>query len=89
MLFRSDISMLIKTMLYFIFEQFKKSNSKSLFKIAKNLRSVERRVGKEWLRLGRSRWSPYHEKKKKQINNKYTVHISYRASSDVNGVVLP
>src|SRR5689334_14859967 len=26
-------------------------------------RSEERRVGKEW----RSRWSPYHEKKKKQV----------------------
>src|SRR3546814_34904 len=26
--------------------------------------SEERRVGKEWVRQGRSRWSPYHKKKK-------------------------
>src|SRR3546814_12833653 len=30
------------------------------------LRSEERRVGKEWVSTGRSRWSPYHTKKKKQ-----------------------
>src|SRR3546814_19961946 len=30
-------------------------------------RSEERRVGKEWVRTGRSRWSPYHEKKKKKL----------------------
>src|SRR3546814_14730109 len=29
-------------------------------------RSEERRVGKECVSTGRSRWSPYHEKKKKQ-----------------------
>src|SRR3546814_18274442 len=29
------------------------------------LRSEERRVGKEWVRTGRSRWTPYHKKKKK------------------------
>src|SRR3546814_15533696 len=29
------------------------------------LRSDERRVGKEWVRTCRSRWSPYHYKKKK------------------------
>src|SRR3546814_19988684 len=28
-------------------------------------RSEERRVGKEWVSTGRSRWSPYHKKKKK------------------------
>src|SRR3546814_19754892 len=33
-------------------------------------RSEERRVGKEWVRSCRSRWSPYHKKKKKKINNK-------------------
>src|SRR3546814_14517381 len=29
-------------------------------------RSAERRVGKECVSTGRSRWSPYHEKKKKR-----------------------
>src|SRR3546814_11393885 len=29
-------------------------------------RSEARRVGKEWARTCRSRWSPYHEKKKKK-----------------------
>src|SRR3546814_14518400 len=28
------------------------------------LRAEERRVGKEWVSTSRSRWSPYHEKKK-------------------------
>src|SRR3546814_13135803 len=38
-------------------------------------RSEERRVGKEWVSTCRSRWSPFHEKKKKvntQQNNKHT-----------------
>src|SRR3546814_11128189 len=30
-------------------------------------RSEDRRVGKEWVRTCRSRWSPYHKKKKKSI----------------------
>src|SRR3546814_14068396 len=30
-------------------------------------RSEERRVGKEWVSTCRSRWSPYHEKKKQNI----------------------
>src|SRR3546814_13141289 len=34
-------------------------------------RSEERRVGKEGVSTGRSRWSPYHYKKKKQY---YTVY---------------
>src|SRR3546814_14848410 len=35
-------------------------------------RSEERRVGKECVSTGRSRWSPYHSKKKKNtINNTY------------------
>src|SRR3546814_14225863 len=33
------------------------------------LRSEERRVGKEWVGTCRSRWSPYHNKKKKQKRN--------------------
>src|SRR3546814_12323424 len=33
-------------------------------------RSDERRVGKECVRTCRSRWSPYHEKKKKKNKNK-------------------
>ena len=32
-------------------------------KVYPNLRSEERRVGKEWLRLSRARWSPFHQKK--------------------------
>src|SRR3546814_12113823 len=31
------------------------------------LRSEERRVGKEWVRTCRARWSPYHEKKHKTV----------------------
>src|SRR3546814_12722684 len=34
------------------------------------LRSEERRVGKECVSTCRSRWSPYHEKKKKKKTNK-------------------
>src|SRR3546814_15092134 len=35
-------------------------------------RSEERRVGKECVRTGRSRWSPYHEKKKEKDKTKRT-----------------
>src|SRR3546814_19465485 len=35
-----------------------------------NLRSEERRVGKECVSTCRSRWSPYHYKKKKKQRNK-------------------
>src|SRR3546814_19082491 len=35
-------------------------------------RSEERRVGKECVSTGRSRWSPYHEKKKKNKDNTIT-----------------
>src|SRR3546814_12962744 len=35
-----------------------------------NARSEERRVGKECVSKGRSRWSPYHLKKKKQKKDK-------------------
>ena len=45
-------------------EQFELSSYKRLIDIysstAKTVRSEERRVGKECLRLCRSRWSPYH-----------------------------
>src|SRR3546814_20580481 len=34
------------------------------------VRSEERRVGKECVSTCRSRWSPYHYKKKKQIENR-------------------
>src|SRR3546814_19225308 len=46
------------------------SNMANLVKdlIAQGLRSEERRVGKECVSTGRSRWSPYHKKKKN--NNK-------------------
>src|SRR3546814_11721519 len=36
------------------------------------LRSEERRVGKEWVSMGRSRWSPYHSQKKKNKENVLT-----------------
>src|SRR3546814_19403568 len=32
-----------------------------------NFRSEERRVGKEWVSTCRSRWAPYHEKKKTRL----------------------
>src|SRR3546814_18670074 len=32
-------------------------------------RSEERRGGKEWVRTGRSRWAPYHSKKKRTIKS--------------------
>src|SRR3546814_18065728 len=37
-------------------------------------RSEERRVGKECVSTGRSRWSPYHEKKNKVNAQKITTH---------------
>src|SRR3546814_20390735 len=37
---------------------------------AKSVRSEERRVGKECVSTCRSRWSPYHYKKKKQNQNR-------------------
>src|SRR3546814_16199915 len=37
-----------------------------LFRRARSRRSEERRVGKECVSKCRSRWSPYHEKKKTQ-----------------------
>src|SRR3546814_14996454 len=40
------------------------------------LRSEERRVGKECVSTCRSRWSPYHSKKKIDANN--TQYIYYR-----------
>src|SRR3546814_14279734 len=41
---------------------------------ARWLRSEERRVGKECVSTCRSRWSPYHTKKKKYLNlNKYNI----------------
>src|SRR3546814_17837995 len=39
-------------------------------------RSVERRVGKEGVSTCRSRWSPYHEKKKYSIVTRYHANIS-------------
>src|SRR3546814_12109031 len=38
--------------------------------VARGARSEERRVGKECVSTCRSRWSPYHKKKKKQKNNR-------------------
>src|SRR3546814_13486487 len=37
-------------------------------------RSEERRVGKECVSTCRSRWSPYHYKKKKSQNNKHKIN---------------
>src|SRR3546814_16870696 len=39
-----------------------------------SLRSEERRVGKACVSTCRSRWSPYHEKKKKTNNKQHTVN---------------
>src|SRR3546814_12085800 len=39
--------------------------------IHRDMRSEERRVGKECVSTCRSRWSPYHSKTKKKNNNKY------------------
>src|SRR3546814_17559447 len=48
-------------------------------------RSEERRVGKECVSTCRSRWSPYHYKKKLRLNNHYTYHVfschRYRSTS--------
>src|SRR3546814_15210117 len=38
--------------------------------------SEERRVGKECVRTCRSRWSPYHEKKKKKTQTTYHQHLN-------------
>src|SRR3546814_12482906 len=37
---------------------------------AATMRSEERRVGKEGVSTGRSRWSTYHSKKKKELNTR-------------------
>src|SRR3546814_16759044 len=37
-------------------------------------RSEERRVGKECVSTCRSRWSPYHDKKKNMIDCRYQLH---------------
>src|SRR3546814_11378483 len=42
--------------------------------VARRLRSEERRVGKECVSTCRSRWSPYHEKKK-NMNKNAEVHM--------------
>src|SRR3546814_13351272 len=46
-------------------------------KDAQIMRSEERRVGKECVSTCRSRWSPYHSKKKKQTNRVSKTHIPY------------
>src|SRR3546814_14650166 len=40
-------------------------------------RSEERRVGKECVSTCRSRWSPYHSKKKKTSTKNYTISTYY------------
>src|SRR3546814_12822698 len=45
-------------------------------------RSEERRVGKEWVSTCRSRWSPYHETKKKKLSDE--VILLRRKTLDVN-----
>ena len=54
----------LSTTIAFAQEQRIKEESKTIFKphwfIQAQIRSEERRVGKECLRLCRSRWSPYH-----------------------------
>src|SRR3546814_16452618 len=41
--------------------------------LVENGRSEERRVGKECVSTCRSRWSPYHEKKKKKKSKRITI----------------
>ena len=41
-------------------ESFSRHGARMAFSVVKSARSEERRVGKECLRLCRSRWSPYH-----------------------------
>src|SRR3546814_12150618 len=45
------------------------------------IRSEERRVGKECVSTCRSRWSPYHKKKKIKKNSKTYNHIEDKYSS--------
>src|SRR3546814_15200818 len=47
------------------------------------LRSEERRVGKECVRTCRSRWSPYHSKKKRKIRKHNHDNMTYTTYSDV------
>src|SRR3546814_12233649 len=44
-------------------------------------RSEERRVGKECVSTCRSRWSPYHYKKKKRVSTYRKKHIHYTPKS--------
>src|SRR3546814_16634747 len=55
------------------------SAQKAAGKRARFVRSEERRVGKEWVSTCRSRWSPYHLKKKtiKQTNITQTINNYY------------
>src|SRR3546814_13741272 len=46
-------------------------NEASVTVLVVMMRSEERRVGKECVSTCRSRWSPYHEKKKKKNKNQY------------------
>src|SRR3546814_18535174 len=48
---------------------------------ASSVRSEERRVGKECVSTCRSRWSPYHQKKKNRTN-----HNTYKTKSDNNTI---
>src|SRR3546814_11212937 len=48
------------------------SNWRKLGMVSKKERSEQRRVGQECVRTGRSRWSPYHEKKKEHRIDTYT-----------------
>src|SRR3546814_14361377 len=45
-------------------------------------RSEERRVGKACVSTCRSRWVPYHEKKKYNMNNTNTHHVVYTLNSN-------
>src|SRR3546814_18859332 len=47
-------------------------------------RSEERRVGKECVSTCRSRWSPYHSKKKKQPNNSQLIHTYHAPKNTTN-----
>src|SRR3546814_15292612 len=49
----------------------------------RNLRSEERRVGKECVSTFRSRWSPYHEKKNSAIKTQSTHCYQYQNNPNI------
>src|SRR3546814_12996095 len=52
------------------------SGDEVLVSLTKSERSEERRVGKECVSTCRSRWSPYHEKKKHNTSTRLVVRVN-------------